>query len=124
MREADFLEGVVAVTRLYPDTRVLPNTGTVRPLRVAPVPIPQTFWGAGRTRLLVVFDLDNHESSRPRGLMGDEWHLPTGERPQNATPSFEFGEAWQTFSWTFPWPPALGVMQTVEAYLGRFDAHH
>jgi hypothetical protein len=30
------------------------------------------FWGGGTTRLLVVFDLANHDGARPRGLLGPE----------------------------------------------------
>jgi hypothetical protein len=95
----------------------------VRPLRVAPVPIPAAFWGGGATRLLVVFDLASHDSSRPRGLLGPEWKLPGGAAPYNASAVFEFGEAWQGFSWNFAWPLALGVVEIIEAYLGRFSDH-
>jgi len=125
MTEDEFERGLAAVIEIYPETRVLPGAGTQRPLRVGPVAIPTEFWGGGVTRLLVVFDLATHEAARPRGLLGDEWKLPNGRgAPQNASPVYEFGEAWQQYSWSFPWPPALGVVQTVEAYLGRFDAHH
>ena len=89
-----------------------------RPCRSRPA-----FWGGGTTRLLVVFDLANHHSVKPRGLLGPEWKLPGGGAPFNASPVFEFGEAWQGFSWNFPWPPALGVVETIEAYLGRFSDH-
>lgn len=124
MTEEDFQAGLAAVAHQYPQTRLLPAPATQRPVRVAPVPIPMEFWEGGITRLLVIFDLATHETDRPRGLLGDEWHLPTGGAPQNATATYELGEAWQNFSWAFAWPPALGVLQTVEAYLGRFDAHH
>ena len=50
--------------------------------------------------------------------MGDEWHIAGGGVPHNASAVFEFGEAWQAFSWNFGWPPALDVVATVEAYLG------
>jgi hypothetical protein len=120
MTPSDFDRGVEAVRRAYRDTRVLPAGGSTRPLRVAPVYIPTAYWGGGSTRLLVVFDLATHDSNRPRGLLGPEWKLPTGAAPMNAQPVYEFGEAWQAFSWSFPWPPALGVVETVEAYLGRF----
>jgi len=49
--------------------------------------------------------------------------VPGGAAPFNASPVYEFGEAWQAFSWSFPWPPALGILETVEAYLGRFRDH-
>ncbi len=123
MTAEDFDTAVDAVRRVYPETRVVQASGSVRPLRVAPVPIPTEFWGGGATRLLVVFDLSNHDTSRPRGLLGPEWKLPGGGAPQNANPVYEFGEPWQAFSWTFNWPPVLGVLQTVEAYLGRFRDH-
>ncbi len=123
MTEEEFEAGVAAVQREYAETRVLSREGTTRPLRVAPIPIPTDFWGGGTTRLLVVFDLATHESQRPPGFLGDEWKLPGGGAPVNAQPSYQFGEAWQTYSWTFRWPPALSVLQTVEAYLGRFDDH-
>jgi hypothetical protein len=124
MTEDEFHQGLAAVAEIYPQTRVLQGAGTQRPLRVAPVPIPTDFWGGGVTRLLVVFDLATHAAARPRGLLGDEWKLPSGDgAPFNASPIYEFGEAWQQYSWAFEWPPALGVMQTVEAYLGRFDDH-
>jgi hypothetical protein len=123
VNEEQYDKGVAAVQAIYGETRVLPAQGSIRPLRVAPVPIPTDFWGGGNTRLLVVFDLANHDGTRPRGLMGDEWHLVGGGVPHNASPVYEFGEAWQAFSWTFPWPPALDVLPTVEAYLGRFNAY-
>lgn len=123
MTQEEFDKGVDAVRQVYSETRVLRTTGTGRPLRVAPVQIPRQFWGGGITRLLIIFDLATHSSTRPRGLMGDEWRLPAGGAPHNASAAYEFGEAWQAFSWKFPWPPALDVLQTVEAYLGRFDAH-
>jgi hypothetical protein len=121
MTEEEFAEGVAGVIEVYPDSRILAPAGTQRPLRVAPVPIPREFWGGGTTRLLVVFDLANHSTLRPRGLLGDEWRLPRGGPAYNASPVFEFGEPWQAFSWNFAWPPVLGVLETVEAYLGRFD---
>jgi hypothetical protein len=120
MTTEDFDSGLQRVLLVYPEARVLPADGTIRPLRVAPVGIPVSFWGGGTTRLLVVFDLANHESARPRGLLGPEWKLPGGAVPFNANAVYEFGEAWQAFSWAFAWPPALGVLETVEAYLGRF----
>lgn len=123
MTEDEFNEGVVAVKAVYPETRVLEVSGTVRPLRVGPIPIPTPFWGGGVTRLLVLFDLSNHDGARPAGFLGDEWKLPSGGAPYNANPIYQHGEAWQGYSWTFPWPPALSVLQTVEAYLGRFDDH-
>lgn len=123
MTEDEFIEGVAAAIEVYPETRLLAPTGTTRPLRVAPVAIPADFWTVGVTRLLVVFDLANHDATRPRGLLGPEWTLPGGAAPYNASPVFEFGEAWQGFSWQFPWPPALGVVDTIEAYLGRFSDH-
>lgn len=125
MTEEEFQSGIVAVLSQYPESRVLQASATQRPLRVAPVPIPSEFWGGGTTRVLVIFDLATHDTTRPRGLIGDEWHLPDGRgAPQNATPTYEYGEAWQNFSWAFLWPPALGVLQTVEAYVGRFDVHN
>lgn len=120
MTPDDFDLGLAGVQGIYKDARVIPGAGAVRPLRVAPVPIPTAFWGGGTTRLLVVFDLATHETSRPRGLLGPEWKLPGGGAPQNANPVYEFGEAWQAFSWSFPWPPALSLLATLEAYLGRF----
>lgn len=123
MTQEEFEKGVAVLIEAYPETRLLATDGPARPLRVAPVPIPGEFWGGGTTRLLVVFDLATHEAARPRGLLGDEWRLPGGGCPMNATAAYEFGEAWQNFSWTFPWPPALGVVQTVEAFLGRFHEH-
>lgn len=123
MTEEELVEGVTAATRAYPRTRLLPPNGTLRPLRVAPVPIPAAFWGGGETRALVVFDLASHASARPRGLLGPEWRLPGGGAPYNASPVFEFGEAWQAYSWSFRWPPALDVVATIEAYLGRFSDH-
>lgn len=123
MNDEEFERGMEAVRAIYPDTRVLPTENSTRPLRVAPILIPEEFWGGGTTRLLVVFDLSNHDSSRPRGLMGDEWRLPGGGAPYNASAVYEFGEAWQAYSWNFSWSPALGVLQTVEAFLGRFDDH-
>jgi hypothetical protein len=123
MNEAEFLQGVAAVREVYPQARLLPPQGSLQPLRVAPVPIPAQFWGGGTTRLLVVFDLASHQNARPRGLLGPEWKLPGGGAPHNASTVFEFGEAWQGYSWTFPWPPPLGVLATVEAYLGRFCDH-
>ena len=84
---------------------------------------PPAWQMTGTTRLLVVFDLANHESTRPRGLLGPECKVPGGAAPFNASSVYEFGEAWQAFSWSFPWPPALGVLETVEAYLGRFRDH-
>jgi hypothetical protein len=113
--------GVAALRSAYPDTRILAASDGVHPIRVAPVPMPHAFWGGRLTRLLVVFDLRSHASTRPRGLLGPEWVLPSGGSPYNASPVFEFGESWQAFSWNFSWPPAFGVVQTVEAYLGRFD---
>jgi hypothetical protein len=121
MNEAELQQGVAAAADVYRETRLLPPNGSMRPLRVAPIPIPATFWGGGTTRLLVAFDLTNHESAKPRGLLGPEWELPGGGAPYNASPVFEFGEAWQAFSWNFAWPPALGVVDTIEAYLGRFS---
>jgi len=123
MNEAEFQQGVAAVRDVYPQTRLLPPQGAAQPLRVAPMPIPARFWGGGTTRLLVVFDLASHHGVKPRGLLGPEWTLPGGGAPFNASPVFEFGEAWQGFSWNFPWPPALGVVETIEAYLGRFSDH-
>jgi hypothetical protein len=123
MNETEFAEGVAAALEVYPQTRLLPPQGSFRPLRVAPVQIPSAFWAGGATRLLVVFDLASHDSARPRGLLGPEWKLPGGGAPHNASPVFEFGEAWQGFSWNFAWPPALGVVETIEAYLGRFSDH-
>jgi hypothetical protein len=123
MTDEEFARGVAAVRAVYGDTRVLSTTDGIRPLRVAPIPIPKEFWGGGITRLLVVFDLGTHESTRPRGLMGDEWRIAGGGVPHNANAVYEFGEAWQTFSWNFGWSPVLGVLQTVEAYLGRFRDH-
>jgi hypothetical protein len=121
MNEVEFAEGVAAVADIYPETRVLTASRTERPLRVAPIPIPVGFWGGGVTRLLVVFDLATHVTARPRGLLGDEWKLPNGEAPFNASAVYEFGEAWQAYSWNFDWSRPLGVLETVEAYLGRFD---
>ena len=123
MTEEEFQRGVGTVAAVYPQTRVLPGADTLRPLRVAPVSIPSEFWGGGTTRLLVVFDLATHTAARPRGLLGEEWKLPNGGAPYNASLVYEFGEAWQQYSWSFLWPPSLGVVQTVEAYLGRFDDH-
>lgn len=123
MNEIEFEQGVAAVRALYPATAVVAASGSQRPLRVAPVLIPEVFWGGGTTRLLVVFDLATHESARPPGYLGEEWKLPGGGAPHNAQPAFVFGEAWQTYSWNFPWPPALSVFQVVQAYLGRFDDH-
>ena len=117
------MEGVACAIEVYPETRLLPFSGAVRPLRVAPVPIPKEFWCGGITRLLVVFDLANHSATKPRGLLGPEWKLPGNAAPYNASNVFEYGEAWQGFSWNFPWPPALGVVDTIEAYLGRFNDH-
>ncbi|HUY10596.1 MAG TPA: hypothetical protein VNF75_04805 [Candidatus Dormibacteraeota bacterium] len=121
MTPEEFTLGLEVVMRDYPETRVLPGRDGERPLRVAPVPIPVSHWGGGVTRLLVVFNLATHDSVRPRGLLGPEWKLPGGTAPMNASPVYEFGEAWQAFSWVFPWPPALGVLETAEAYLGRFN---
>jgi hypothetical protein len=121
MTEDDFNEEVARVRSVYPETRVLEATGSLRPLRIAPVQIPALFWGGGTTRLLVLFDLSSHEATRPPGFLGDEWKLPGGGAPFNASPTYQHGEAWQGYSWTFPWPPCLGVFETVEAYLGRFD---
>jgi hypothetical protein len=123
MTEQEFEEGVAAVRALYPATAVIAGTGSQRPLRVAPVPIPEPFWGGGTTRLLVVFDLATYEATKPPGFLGEEWKLPGGGAPHNAQPVFTFGEAWQTFSWNFAWPAPLGVFQVVQAYLGRFDDH-
>ena len=123
MTEEELGAGAAAATAVYPQTRLLPPGGSLRPLRVAPVPIPGRFWGGGTTRALIVFDLATHESARPRGLLGPEWRLPGGGAPHNASAVFEFGEAWQAFSWNFAWPPALGVIETIEAYLGRFSEH-
>jgi len=123
MTDEEFAKGIAAVRAIYGDTRVLPTTDGIRPLRVAPIQIPKEFWGGGVTRLLVVFDLAAHDSTRPRGLMGDEWRIAGGGVPHNASPVYEFGEAWQAFSWNFEWPPVLGVLPTVEAYLGRFHDH-
>jgi hypothetical protein len=123
MNETEFAGGVAAALEVYPQTRLLPPQGSLRPLRVAPVPIPAAFWGGGATRLLVVFDLASHDNARPRGLLGPEWKLPGGGAPYNASTVFEFGEAWQGFSWNFAWSPALGVVETIEAYLGRFSDH-
>ena len=72
MTADDLALGVAAVQRIYKDARTVPAAGTVRPLRVAPVPIPTAFWGGGITRLLVVFDLANHETTRPRGLCSSD----------------------------------------------------
>ena len=121
MNETEFQQGVAAARDVYPETRLLPFQGSGRPVRVAPVPIPAKFWGGGTTRLIVVFDLANHDNAKPRGLLGPEWKLPGGGAPHNASPVFEFGEAWQGFSWNFPWPPALGVVETIEAYVGRLS---
>ena len=123
MTEADLKQGIAAATEVYPDTKLLVATGTLRPLRVGPIPIPAEFWGGGNTSLLVVFDLANHESVRPRGLLGPEWQLPNSGAPFNASTVFEYGETWQAFSWNFPWPPVLGIVETIEAYLGRFIDH-
>ena len=123
MTEDEFNDGVGMVRAVYPDARILETSGSVRPLRVAPIRIPTAFWGGGLTRLLVVFDLSNHDANRPPGFLGDEWKLPGGQPPLNANPIYQHGEAWQGYSWNFPWPPALGVLETVEAYLGRFDDH-
>jgi hypothetical protein len=123
MTEEELAAGVAAATRVYPQTRLLPPSGTLCPLRVAPVPIPEEFWGGGETRALIVFDLASHASSRPRGLLGPEWRLPGGDAAYNASAVFEFGESWQAYSWAFRWPPALDVVATIEAYLGRFSDH-
>lgn len=123
MTEEELTAGVAAAARVYPQTRLLPPSGTLRPLRVAPISIPAEFWGGGETRALIVFDLAVHPSTRPRGLLGPEWRLPGGGAPFHASPVFEHGEAWQAFSWTFRWPPALDVVATIEAYLGRFSDH-
>jgi hypothetical protein len=123
MTEQELTAGVAAAVEVYPQTRLLPPSGTLRPMRVAPVPIPRQFWGGGSTRALIVFDLVTHAAVRPRGLLGPEWHLPAGGAPHNASAVFEFGEAWQAFSWNFAWPPALGVVETIEAYLGRLSEH-
>ena len=123
MTEEEFAAGAAAVARVYPQTRLLPSVGTLRPLRVAPVPVPLEFWGGGETRALVVFDLATHASARPRGLLGPEWRLPGGGVPYNASAVYEYGEAWQAFSWAFRWPPALDVTATVEAWLGRLSEH-
>jgi hypothetical protein len=121
MTAEEFERGLATVVGVYPAARVLPEEGTVRPLRIDSVSIPLPFWGGGTTRLLVVFDLAMHEAARPRGLLGPEWKLPGGGIPQNASAVYEFGEAWQAFSWSFIWPPALSMLETVEAYLGRFN---
>lgn len=123
MTEEEFAIGVASATEVYPGTRLLPPNGSQRPLRVEPIPIPTRYWGGGVTRLLIVFDLTNHVSMKPRGLLGPEWKLPGGGAPHNASTVFEFGEQWQGFSWNFPWPPALGVVDTIETYLGRFGDH-
>lgn len=123
MTEEEFDAGVEVVKRSYPDTRVVASAGTMRAMRVSPVPIPEAFWCGGTTRLLVVFDLATHATARPRGLLGPEWRLPGGAPPFNASPVYECGESWQAFSWNFPWPPALSVLETAEAYLGRFNDH-
>lgn len=123
MTNNDYDRGVETVWRIYPDSRALPADRTLRPLRVAPVLIPKAYWGGGLTRLLIVFDLATHDSARPRGLLGPEWKLPSGAAPMNANPVYEFGEPWQAFSWNFPWRPGFGVLETVEAYLGRFHDH-
>ena len=70
MNETEFAQGVAAAQEVYPQARLLPPQGTIRPLRVAPVPIPAVFWGGGATRLLVVFDLATHNGARPRCLLG------------------------------------------------------
>ena len=75
MTPDEFDRGVAAVLRHYPETRILPAGGPVRPLRIAPIIIPQDFWGGGVTRLLIVCDLATHEGSRPRGLLGPEVEL-------------------------------------------------
>ncbi len=121
MTADDFERGLAAVVRLYPEAHLLPMEGTVRPLRIVPVQIPALYWGGGTTRLLVVFDLATHETVRPRGLLGPEWKLPGGGIPYNANVVYEFGEPWQAFSWSFAWPPPLSMLETVEAYLGRFN---
>ena len=123
MTEEEFAAGAAAAGRVYPQVRLLPSSGTLRPLRVAPVPIPREFWGGGETRALIVFDLASHASARPRGLLGPEWRLPNGGVPYNASSVFEYGETWQAYSWAFRWPPALDVIATIEAYLGRFSDH-
>lgn len=123
MTDDDFDRGLEMVVRRYPEARVTAGEGTVRPLRIAPISIPVDYWGGGTTRLLVVFDLATHETARPRGLLGTEWKLPGGGIPQSANAVYEFGEAWQAFSWSFVWPPALSMLETVEAYLGRFNDH-
>lgn len=120
MTEQEFEQGIAAVKEVYPGTTLLPGTASERPLRVAPITIPATFWGGGSTRLLVVFNLAMLETARPAGYLGPEWKLPSGAPAMNAQPAFVYGEAWQTFSWNFEWSPRLGVLQVVEAYLGRF----
>lgn len=121
MTEDEFNEGITAVRMIYSETRILEISDSLRPLRVAPIRMPTTFWGGGITRLLLVFNLSLHETTRPIGYLGDEWKLPNGNKPFNATPTYQYGETWHGYSWAFPWPPALGVLQTVEAYLGRFN---
>jgi hypothetical protein len=123
MTEEEFAAGAAAAARVYPQARLLPSSGTLRPLRVAPVPIPREFWGGGETRALIIFDLASHASARPRGLLGPEWRLPNGGAPYNASSVFEYGETWQAYSWAFRWPPPLDVIATIEAYLGRFSDH-
>ena len=123
MTEEEFRQGLSVLRQTYPQTRLLAAPALTRPLCVGPISIPDEFWGGGETHLLVVFDLATHDAARPRGLLGSEWKLPNGGAPFNASPVYEFGEAWQAFSWSFPWPPALGVVETVEAYLGRFHDH-
>jgi hypothetical protein len=123
MTEQEFEDGIAAVREVYPETTLIPGSASERPLRVAPVPIPSGFWAGGNTRLLVVFNLATLEAARPLGYLGPEWTLPGGTAPMNAQPAFVFGEAWQTFSWNFEWSAGLGVLQVVEAYLGRFDDH-
>lgn len=121
MTEEEFIQGLETILKVYPESRLLESSGSLRPLRIAPVPIPPAFWGGGHTRLLVQFDLEQHEMVRPPGFLGDEWKLPNGGAPYNANPTYLHGETWQGYSWNFPWPPALSPFETVEAYLGRFD---
>jgi hypothetical protein len=119
----EFQNEIDTLKRIYSATTVLPAPSMVYPVRVAEIPMPDAFWGGGQTRLLVVFDLNSHNTDRPRGLLGPEWKLPGGGVPLNASVVFEFGESWQAFSWNFPWTRPFGVFETVEAYLGRFNDH-
>ena len=123
MNETEFARGVAAALEVYPQARLLPPRAACgrcgwrrcrsRPRSGAAAP-PACWWCSTWPATT---------APGRGGCSARSGSSPAMGRPYNASAVFEFGEAWQGFSWNFAWPPALGVVETIEAYLGRFSDH-